>query len=166
MKKTTLIILIACAAALLAAGGFFLWRQKKPGKPVQAEDHGQIVSVRFSQGHMVRTECFQFFLEKKDEKYFLRGSYFNEQEKNVVLENQKVPAKTMDELCGLLREEKVEDFLKQYKAPQKKPHAQDETIEDIEIRWEDGTVLSADSHGSFGPALRRFFEDLCRQYEK
>ena len=165
MKKTTVTILIAGAAALLAAGGIFLGTQKKSGKPAESEDHGKVVSVRFGQGHMVRTECFRFSLEEKEGKYLLSGNFFNEQEENILLKNQEVPEKTMEDLRRILNEENIPEFLEQYR-PGKKPFAQDETEADIVIRWEDGTVLSADSHGSFGPALRRFFEDLCLQHRK
>ena len=165
MKKTTLMLLIAGAAALLAAGGFFLWKKEKPASPVQAYDHGQAVSVRFSQGHMVRTECFQFSLEEKEGKCVLSGDFFDEQEENIVLEHQEVPAKTMEDLHSLLKEENVPEFLEHYSS-RKKPFARDETIFEIEIRWEDGTVSSADSHGSFGPALRGFFEEVCLKYQK
>lgn len=165
MKKTTLTILIAGAAAILAAGGIFLWKQEKPASPVEARDHGQAVSVCFSQGHMVRTECFRFSLEEKEGKYFLSGDFFDEREENIVLEHQEVPAKTMEDLRGLLEKKNVPEFVEQYSS-RKKPFARDETIFEIEIRWEDGTVSSADSHGSFGPALRRFFEEVCLRYQK
>ena len=161
MKKTTLAALIAGAAILLAAGGIFLWKTKAPKQPEPPKDHGQLVSVRFGQGYMVRTECFRFSLDQKEDGCFLSGDYFDEKEEHRVLEEQEVPGETMEELKQLLETEQVLPL-----PENQKPFAQDETTYEIELRWEDGTVCSGDSHGSFGPALRRFFEEQCEKYKK
>ena len=164
MKTIKMLLILAGTLLLLTACGKAP-EEILPGETEPEQDHGAVTAVTFARGHMVQTESFRFSLEEKDGDCFLNADYFNEQEEKTVIEGQKVSGTAMEELRKLLEEKNVLTFAETWEKPGHRPAAQDETIFELEIRLEDGTVLKAESHGTFGEDLRIFFTELCENSE-
>ena len=164
--------LIACAALCLALFGLGGCRGKTPppedGAPLPPQ--GEVVSLRLGGGHMTRDSFYSFYLREQDGRVLLDAHYWiadGGDMREITLEAAAAAPEDMDALRALCGEysfaERQRTCRKQEPAPGL--FIADAPVFGMEVVWENGARLDADTDFGSEQALRDFLETLANRLQ-
>jgi hypothetical protein len=168
MKK-----MIAFAALALALLGFGGCRGKTPPPEDKASlpPEGEVVSLSLGAGHMTRDSFYSFYLREKDGQVLFAAHFWIMEDggdiREITLESAAAAPEDLAVLRALCREYGFAERQQTYRKPTPDPNLfiADAPMFGLDVRWENGARLDADTAFGSEQALRDFFEALANRLQ-
>jgi len=168
MHKRRFIAITALGLALFGLGGCGKKTPPEPGPGLSAQ--GDVVSLTLGENHMTRYDFYSYHLREKDGQILFDAHYWAEEDeeyREITLENAAAAREDMEALRALCGEYHFAERQRDYRKPKpgSGPFVADAPTLGLDVIWENGARLDADTDFGSEQALRAFFETLATRLE-
>ena len=127
---------------------------------------GEVVSLCLGGGHMAMDSFYSYYLREKDGQVLFDAHYWlieGDDYREITLENTAAAQEDLDAMRALCAEYGFAELQKAYRKPKpgSGPFIADAPMFGLDITWENGARLDADTDFGSEQALRSFFEALA-----